>query len=118
MQYIQINYAIQWCKQHNIDIDPYYILYWNSYPKNEPEEIVKTSKNRLRYFFPKIDGVSFIKLQVSNIGDYSITPTIDSFKMANLIFESLPKTNKKYTIQMQQLEMLEIQSILHIYLIK
>lgn len=98
IQSMQINYAIKWCKKHNIDIDPYYILYWNTSPKNDTEEIVKTSKNRLRYFFPKMDGVSFVKLQVSNIGDYSITPTIDSYKMAKLLFESLPKTTKKYVI--------------------
>lgn len=98
LQHIQINYAINWCKQHDIDIDPYYILYWNTTNNSNSEKIIKISKNRLRYFFPKIDGVSFIKLQVSNIGDYSITPTQDSYKMARLLFESLPKFNKEYII--------------------
>ena len=88
-KHLQINYAIKWCKLNNINIDAYYILCWNTYNTSENEELVKISKNRLRYFFPKKDGVSFIKLQVSNIGDYSITPSTDSHRMATILYHQI-----------------------------
>ena len=87
LQYLQIKYAIIFCNKNKIKIEPYYTLYWGISRKNE--QITTISSNKLKFLYPSKKGILFNNLQISNIGEYSITHSCDSFKMAKLLFESL-----------------------------
>jgi len=93
----QTNYAIKWCETMNIDIDPFYNIYWN-YDLAQDEKIIKINKNRLKYLFPKKENIQLDQLQISSIGDYSITPSSESYKMAKLLHNILKDKQSKIII--------------------
>ena len=93
----QLNYAIKWCETMNIDIDPFYNIYWN-YNSSHDEKIIKINKNRLKYLFPKKENVKMEQLQISSIGDYSITPSSEAYKMAKLLHNILKDNQESITI--------------------
>lgn len=91
----QIKYSIFLCNKLHFDLEPYYELYWKYHDK---ERLIKLNTNKIKFLFPNKHLLNYKKIQVSNIGEYSITPSIDSKKMAYIIYKSTKKIHKYLTI--------------------
>lgn len=89
----QIKFAIKFCKKNKIKIEPYYILYWGI--SNKSEQITSITNSKIKFLYPNKKNIIYTNLQISNIGEYSITPSSDSFKMAQLLLNAL---NSYYNI--------------------
>ena len=96
LQHYQIKFAIDFCNKHKIEIEPYYTLYWGT--SNKSEKIKNISFNKLKFLFPNKNNIQYNKLQISNIGEYSITPSTDSYKMAELLLKSIKGCKQNLTI--------------------
>lgn len=86
----QINYCIYYCKYNKFNIKSYFLLYWNNKSKITN---IKSSNSNILYYFPKIDNIKYDKLQISNIGKYSITPNKDSIKINYFLYNYIKKYN-------------------------
>lgn len=91
----QIKYTIFLCNKFKYDLEPYYELYWKFHDK---EKLIKLNTNKIKFLFPNKYLLNYKKIQISNIGEYSITPSTDSKKMAYIIYKSTKKNHKNITI--------------------
>lgn len=92
----QIKYTIFLCNKCKFDLEPYYELFWKYL--NKKESLIKLNNNKIKYLFPNKYSLNYKNLQISNIGEYSITPSCDSKKMAYIIYKSTTKTNEDLII--------------------
>jgi 16S rRNA G966 N2-methylase RsmD len=64
-----LNYAIEYCKEYKLDINPYYLT-----ENNDIRNDIITNNEFILQYFPNENGIKYTDLMITRIGLYSISP--------------------------------------------